>query len=111
MNTRQLILRCYGEQKNGYWQAFCVDLNLAVQGESLREVQTKLHVQIYEYVTDAVIGEDKEFANQLLFRKSPWGIQLKYHIAVISMKYRFFKFGIKKAFTDTLPMMPVQNCH
>ena len=111
MNARQLILRCYGEQKDGYWQAFCIDLNLAVQGNSLREVQTKLHSQICEYVTDAVVGEDKEFADQLLFRKSPWKIQLKYYIAAISMKYRFFKFGVKKVFTDTLPMAPAQNCN
>ena len=83
MNPRQLILRCYGEEKNDYWQAFCIDLNLAVQGESLDAVKTKLHAQICEYVTDALVGEDKAFADQLLSRKSPWKIQIKYYIAVI----------------------------
>ena len=66
MKANELILRCYGEKIGDTWQAFCIDLNLAAQGDSFPEVKAKLNQQIYSYVYDALVGEDKEYADQLL---------------------------------------------
>jgi len=52
MKPTEILLRCYMEKKNGYWQAFCIDLSLAVQGDTIEEVKGKLHEQIYDYLND-----------------------------------------------------------
>ncbi len=107
MKPNELVLRCYVEKKNGCWQAFCVDLCLAVQGDSVDECKQKLHAQIAEYLYDAIEGEDKEYADELLNRKAPL-----YQVA----KFNFFRFmrhyeGISRklidgsqAFKETMPL-------
>lgn len=79
MKPFQILLRCFAERKEGYWQAFCIDLCLAVQGDSLKEVQQKLHEQVTDYLQDVLGGEDRPYAAQLLNRKSPLSIIAKYH--------------------------------
>ena len=80
MKPFQILLRCYAERKEGHWQAFCIDLCLAVQGESQQEVRQKLHAQIADYLQDILGGEDLPYANQLLNRKAPFSIVAKYHL-------------------------------
>lgn len=79
MRGNEIILRCFAEQKDGYWQAFCIDLCLGVQGESEAEVKQKLEAQAYEYLKDIFEGEDRPYAKQLLSRKAPASIRAKYH--------------------------------
>ena len=42
ISTRELMLRCYANKRGDRWQAICIDLCLAVQGNSFREVKQKL---------------------------------------------------------------------
>jgi len=79
MNPIKFLLRCYVERKSGHWQAFCIDLNLAVQGESQEEVVQKLHQQIHDYLRDIFEGEDRPYAAQLLNRKAPLSLRLRYY--------------------------------
>lgn len=79
MSTEILSLRCFAELKDGYWQAFCIDLGLAVQADTCEEVQQKLHAQVNDYLKDIFEGEDRPYAAQLLLRKSPWQIRARYH--------------------------------
>jgi hypothetical protein len=44
------MLRCYAERSHGKWQAFCVDFDLAVQGDSFQEVYAALNVAVTDYV-------------------------------------------------------------
>ena len=78
MRTDQLLLRFYAERKNSQWQAFCIDLDLAAQGDSLQEVQKKIVHMALSYVVEA-FGKDREHADVLLARKSPLRYRLKYH--------------------------------
>lgn len=71
-------LRCFAEPEGRQWQAFCVDLSLAVQGESLAEVKRKLHEQVRSYVEEAYTI-DREYAEQLMCRKAPVSIRFKYY--------------------------------
>jgi len=75
----EVLLRCYAERIELCWQAFCIDLCLAVQGESLDEVQKKLHEQVQDYLLDIFEGDDQPFAEQLLRRKAPRSQMAKYH--------------------------------
>lgn len=89
MHADQLVLCCYAEKKGDQWQAFCIDLCLAVQGDSLEDVRQKLESMIVEYVEDALAGEDKPYAAQLLTRRAPLRYQIKYRLlAAIGVSQR-----------------------
>lgn len=79
MKPSELILHCYAKQKDNQWQAFCLDLTLAAQGDNFAEAKAKLENMVGEYVFDALVGEDKAFAEQLLSRRAPLREWLKYY--------------------------------
>jgi len=110
MEPRQLILRCYGEQKGSVWQAFCIDLNLAVQGNSFVEVRSKLHQQIASYLYDALEGPDKKYAAQLLSRKAPISFRAKYYFYKMVCNFhqakKEAKNGICHIFNEIMPLTP-----
>lgn len=79
LQARQMLLRCYAEQKQGCWQAFCLDFDLAAQADSFEEARDKLHQMIAEYVYDALAGEDRAYAESLLSRRAPLRLWAKYY--------------------------------
>lgn len=86
-NLHFLEVRCFAEPiGKESWQAFCVDLDLAAQAESFHSVRRKLDAMIDDYVTEAVQGEDREYCEQLLSRKSPLSLRAKYHTIVALTK-------------------------
>jgi len=60
------------------WQAFCVELNLAAQGDTLAEVVQKLHGMIRSYVALAMEQKDPAHQRDMLDRPAPFSIQLRY---------------------------------
>lgn len=103
MKPDDLILRCYAEQENDVWVAVCLDFCLAAQGDSLVEVKTKLEAQIADYVYDALVGDDKEFAHQLLTRKAPLHFWARYYW----LKLKTSLFHTTGAFFDeVMPLKP-----
>lgn len=108
MDPKQLILRCYGEKKGDVWQAFCLDLNLAVQGKTFQDVKGKLHQQIGSYLYDALEGEDRQYADQLLTRKAPLPFWAKYYFykALNTAKdgASDAKDSLHKFFNEVMPM-------
>jgi len=109
MKPINLVLRCYGEQKAGGWQAFCIDLNLAVQGKSAEEVKRKLIEQIESYLYDALVGEDREYASQLLSRKAPLHFRVKYHFYKLLCKIDGAKENICQILDFPMPLKPVHS--
>ncbi len=63
-------LLCYAQGHSGAWEAFCLDLDLAVQGRSFEEVYLSLQAAIRDYV-EAALKEDGQTAERLLKRKAP----------------------------------------
>lgn len=102
MKPKEILLRCYAERKKDYWQAFCIDLCLAVQGESLDEVRKKLHEQVRDYLLDIFEGEDQPYAEQLLNRKAPLSQIAKYHY--INIRCHINRIKDCFAFMDSLPL-------
>ncbi len=111
MRPGQLVLRCYAERTEGFWQAYCLDFSLGCQGDSFEEVKGKLEAQIGEYVYDALVGEDRPHAAYLMKRRasiahwlSYWRIWCLCRVAQI--------FGVvgtteHKRFKEVLPVVPV----
>lgn len=80
MKAERLIVRCYAERKDSQWQALCLDFCLASQADTFDEAIEKLDLMIYDYVYDALEGEDKEFAESfLLNRRAPFKYWAKYY--------------------------------
>jgi len=104
MRAIDLVLRCYAEHKDGYWQAFCLDLCLAAQGDSFDEVKQKLETMINEYVHDAVAGPDKDYVNQLLRRRAPLRYWLEYYLLRLFPQVGPFR-GRKRLFSEALPLV------
>lgn len=111
MKPTDLLLRCYAEQKDGYWQAFCLDLCLAAQGDSPDEVQHKLADMICEYVSDAIEGEDREFAAELLNRRAPLRFWMKYYVFWLLLSAGALQRKTRLLFTTPWPMVPSRYCH
>lgn len=107
MKPSQLMLRCYAEQVNHQWQAFCLDLNLAAQGDSFDEAEAKLKDMICEYVFDALAGEDQKYADQLLNRRAPWSFWIKYYYIRTFSKV----MKAREVFKEPLPLTPYSDCH
>ena len=107
MNPKTLLLRCYArEETDGQWSDVCLDLCLAAQGDSFEEARKKLEEQIAEYVYDAVAGEDREYAADLLSRKAPLSQWLEYYWYKLINRLTHRKDGPHKPFDETLPLIP-----
>ena len=103
MKPNDLILRCYAQQENDVWIAVCLDLCLAAQGDSLNEVKHKLEAQIADYVHDALVGDDREFAHQLLKRKAPLHFWARYYW--LKLTTTLFN-GTGAFFDEVMPLKP-----
>ena len=89
----RLLVRCLVERKGDQWQAFSLEFGLAVQGDSMVEVRRKLESMIESYVHDALVGEDREHASELLARKATWRIFARYYFywAILHIAKNFIK--------------------
>lgn len=108
MRAPDLVLRCYAEKQDHDWVAVCLDLNLAAQAESFREARHKLEGMICEYVSDAVVGQDKQHARQLLTRRAPLYFLFKYYRIYFLRRIARAGNNVRKLFSETLPLTP--NC-
>lgn len=77
------FFRCYaeGSDRDG-WEAFCIDLDIAVQADTLDEAARSLHEAIHLYLKTVVALPPQEAA-ALLNRPTPIGLQLKFVWALI----------------------------
>lgn len=111
IRTKNLMLRCYANKDGDQWQAFCIDLCLASQGDSFPEVKQKLEHMMVEYVYDALAGEDREFAEQLLNRKAPLSQIATYHWIKLMHHLGIFRDGVHKLFQAPMPLVPQHHAH
>lgn len=112
MRPKQLLVRCYAKRDGGLWVAFCLDFSLGVQADTLEEAKQKLDDQIREYVHDALAGEDRKHAGDLLRRRAPmsfwleyWGIRFMFAVTAFQRKNGRKNLS-SKPFNEVLPMVP-----
>ncbi|HJQ58205.1 MAG TPA: hypothetical protein VJ890_14960 [Vineibacter sp.] len=82
-----MLVRCYAEGRQGEWQAFCLDFDLAVQGTSFDEVNRKLAEQIDLYL-ESVMALPERDRDRMLNRSMPLGIRLKFFYRLLSVWWR-----------------------
>jgi hypothetical protein len=109
MKGSQLVLKCYAQRKGDQWVAFCLDFDLAVQADSLPDVRYKMHEMIAEYVTDALTGEDQQYADDLLSRRAPLYHYLKWYAFGVLVRARRTAGNIRdriELFKEIMPLKP-----
>lgn len=72
-----MLYRCYAEGRPGDWEAICLDLDIAVQGESLPEVFDSLEKAVTLYIEEVLKLPEAEQA-RLLRRKAPLSCRLRF---------------------------------
>lgn len=70
-------LHCYASGRDGEWEAICLDLDIAVQGESFDIVQRSLQEAVALYL-EAVADLPAEQQRHLLHRPAPFSVRLKF---------------------------------
>lgn len=78
MSSNMRKVRCFAEKRGQQWQAFCIELNLAAQADSLKEAVRKLHAMIRSYVQLAMEQNDPAHQRDMLYRPAPLSIQFRY---------------------------------
>lgn len=66
---------CYAERNDSGWEAFCLDLDIAIDGKSFDEVYGRLNETIRTYIQDAS-AEAPEQRERLLNRRAPLSVRL-----------------------------------
>lgn len=70
-------LMCYAEGRDGDWEAFCLDLNIAVQGDTFEEVFHALNDAVALYL-ETVMELPEEDRRRLLDRPAPLSLRLRF---------------------------------
>jgi hypothetical protein len=83
-----VLVRCLIEHKGDIWQAFTLEFGLAAQGDSEADVKARLERMIESYLHDALVGEDREHAEELMSRRATLDVRLKYYLAAAIAKIR-----------------------
>ncbi|WP_275348344.1 hypothetical protein, partial [Xenorhabdus bovienii] len=79
-------LRCMAYQQGDMYIAACLDLSLAAQANSIDEAISKLEAQVSDYLEEAT--SEPEYAKQLINRKAPLSMWLKYWLIAFKLKVR-----------------------
>ena len=99
-----MLLRCYAEGTARGWEAVCLDLDIAVQGDSFEEVYRLLDEAVQEYA-DYVSGLPEEDRARLLGRKAPLADRLRFLWHVARTTLTGDGSGGKQRFEYTKPLM------
>jgi hypothetical protein len=81
-----MLLRCFAEQRDGAWEALCVDLDLAVQGDSFEQVYRDLADAVAQYI-DHVHTLPPAEQRRLLRRKAPVALRLRFVGAALALAF------------------------
>lgn len=81
VHTYDLVLRFYGHKVVGNkWRGICLDLNIAAEADTKKELQEKLTHMILSYIETAIDTDDQDSIPDLLTRKAPFYDWSKYYV-------------------------------
>ena len=94
-------LRCIAHGQDGHWEALCLDLDIAVQGDSFDEVYASLNeaIALYFESVSALPAADRR---RLLERSAPLRVRLEFVWQVIRAQFAG-RIGVGQHHLFTLP--------
>ncbi|MDP2928519.1 MAG: hypothetical protein Q8O01_00450 [Candidatus Omnitrophota bacterium] len=84
-------LRCYARPENGYILGICIDLDIAVRGNSIDEVRTEMTKAIQAYF----MSLDKDNFKDLIPRPVPMRVMLDYYKVCVMISCLMGKEGFQ----------------
>jgi hypothetical protein len=104
MRPNDLILHCLGRKEGDQWVVMSLEFSLAAQADTLDQAKQLLQSQILEYLRDALVGQDREHAEELLARRAPLKYWAIYWLARCIRGIGNHK--LVKTFRQTMPLAP-----
>ncbi len=98
LRPKNLILRCYGHRvKGNKWYGVCLELNLAAEANSVKQLRKKLYGMITSYIDTVIETDDKGSIPDLLERRAPfydWAIYylIKILNPILNFPNQFLRF-------------------
>lgn len=77
-----VVLTCVAHGSGDRWEAYCLDLDLAVHGNSPHQVQSRLEEAIEDYVA-AAKEEAEPVRSRLLNRRAPLHVRLPWALRIL----------------------------
>lgn len=81
------VLRCYAEGRDGEWEAICLDLDIAVQGDSFEDVFHSLGDAVSLYL-ESVANLPQGEPSHLVDRPAPLAVRLRFLMHVLRSTFR-----------------------
>ena len=100
----RLVVRCLATERDGQWQAFSLEFGLAAQADSFPEAKRKLDRMIRSYLYDALSGEDRQHAWELMRRRAHPRIYLLYYFVAAAHALR--RCMEVKLFAEPMSLQP-----
>ncbi len=104
MSKFDITIRCYAEQKDGFWIAVCPRFTLAAQGDDFEEAKLHLEEQIRSYVFEA-LTIDRKHAGALLTRKAPFSLRWRYTLARLKERVGAGYQHCARTFLEPVPIL------
>ncbi|MBC8946779.1 DUF1902 domain-containing protein [Xenorhabdus indica] len=99
-------LRCMAYRQGDIYVAACLDLSLAAQADSIDDAISKLESQVDDYLEE--IDSEPEYAKQLLNRKAPLSMRLRYRL-YRSVFFVLKVIGLLRQHTDSFRLFDEQR--
>jgi predicted RNase H-like HicB family nuclease len=77
-----VVLTCVAHGRGENWEAYCLDLDLAVHGSSPGEVRARLEEAIEGYIA-AATDEAEPARSRLLNRRAPLYVRLRWALRIL----------------------------
>jgi len=108
IRLKKLVLRCYGHKSKDKWFGVCIDLNLAVEADSLESLRGKMNEVIGTFIEAVLDTKDKNSIPELISRRAPIRDRLIYH----SINLIFFIKNLRNnlVFKEFIPFHLAHNC-
>jgi hypothetical protein len=89
LRPEKLVLRCYGYHfGNNPFVGVCVDLNIAVQADSIIELKKKMNSAIASYIETVLDTEDTSSIGSLIYRRAPVRDWSSYYLVKFIVKIK-----------------------
>ncbi len=109
VQANKLILRCYAyKHGNNPYIGVCIDLNIAIQAESAKELKKKMNDAIISYFESVLDTEDKESIPLLIYRRAPIRDFIIYYCIKMCVFIRQFPSNF--TFKSNIPFHLAHSC-
>jgi len=109
ISPRRFVLRCYGQKtEKGNLVGVCLDLDIAVEAESIEELKRKMNQAFQTYLETVLDTDDTDSIPHLLTRRAPLKDWVLYYF-IKSIHY-IRRFPGNFTFKEIIPFHLAHSC-